>query len=69
MGGDISWGHELFFRKQCKKDSFHNNYGQEKYVCRGIVDNIEKLSDRVVQMDVVAVAQVLFKDSIKKDCF
>ena len=65
MGGDISWGHELFFRKQREKDSFRNNSGQEKYVYRGIVDNIEKLSDHVVQMDVVAVAQVLFKDSIE----
>ena len=65
------WGETLagamnyFFRKQREKDSFRNNYGQEKYVYRGIVDNIEKLSDHVVQMDVVAVAQVLFKDSIE----
>ena len=30
-----------------------------------MAENIEKLSDHIVQMDVVAVVQVLFKDSVK----
>ena len=64
-GEQLAGAMNLFFRKQRANDSNRNNFAQEKYIFRGMAENIEKLSDHIVQMDVVAVVQVLFKDSVK----
>ena len=65
------WGQKLagalnkFFFKQRQEDSSRSKFSVERYVFRGMDDKVEKLSEKVIQMDVVAVAQVLFGESIK----
>ena len=65
------WGNKLagtvnrFFFRQRQEDSSRTKFAVDRYVFRGMDDKVEKLSEKVIQMDVVAVAQVLFGESIK----
>ena len=57
----------LFFCKKRVNNSNCNNFAQEKYIFCGMAENIEKLSNHVVEINVVVVAEVLFKDSVKNN--
>ena len=53
-----------FFLQKQKEDESKATWVIDRYVFTGIDEMVQKASDYIVQMDVVLVAGVLFKDSI-----
>ena len=64
------WGSKIagtlsqYFHNKRKEESSNTTFLAEKFVCNIVSDTVEKISDHVVQYDIVGVAMVLFKESV-----
>ena len=63
-GGEIAAAMNKFFLQKQKEDESKATWVIDRYVFTSIDEMVQKASDCIVQMDVVLVAGVLFKDSI-----
>ena len=64
------WGNKIaaamnkYFLQKQREDESKATWVIDRYIFTGVDEMVEKASDCIVQMDMVLVADVLFKDSI-----
>ena len=64
MGGKVAAAMNRYFIQKQREDESKASWVIDKYVFAGVDEMVEKASDCIVQMDMVLVANILFKDTI-----